>query len=61
MENQQLANKITARIDYMIMQYLPRPTCANKQQAHAAQVREVKRLIAYGLAGNNGLNIEIKV
>jgi hypothetical protein len=56
----ELATKLTARVDFMILQYLPRPTCASKQKAHAELVREVKELIACKLGGG-GLNIEIKV
>lgn len=56
----ELAIKLCSRVDFMIMQYLPRPTCSSKQNAHAELVKEVKELLATKLGGG-GLNIEIKV
>lgn len=60
MTAEELANKLVARVDFMIMQHIPRPTCASKQKAHAELVREVKELMANKLGGG-GINIEIKV
>ena len=62
MTTDELATKLTARLEFMIKQYCPAPTCANKKQAHEVQVREIKRLIAENIAPqNNGLKIEITV
>lgn len=58
----ELATKLTGKLEFMILQYLPRPTCASKHAAHAEMVKEVKRLLAERLSPvNNGLTIEIKV
>ena len=56
----ELAIKLCSKVDFMIMQYLPRPTCANKQRAYSELVAEVKRKIAERMGGN-GLTIEITV
>lgn len=55
----ELAIKLTSKVEFMILQYLPRPTCATKQQAHRDLVQEVKDKIAQRLSGNNGINITI--
>lgn len=56
------ANKITARVEFMLLQYIPKPECATKQAAHRALVAEVKQKIAARLSPqSNGINIEIKV
>jgi hypothetical protein len=56
----ELAIKLCSRVDFMIMQYLPKPTCATKQKAHSELVQEVKEKIAARLGGN-GLTINITV
>lgn len=62
MNSDELATKLTNRVEFMIMQYMPKPTCATKHAAHAELVKEVKRLLAERLSPvNNGLTIEIKV
>ena len=62
MTNTELANKLTARLEFMKKQYCPAPTCANKKQAHEAMVREVKRLVAQNISPqNNGLQITVTV
>ena len=56
------AIKITPRVEYMITQVIPRPSCPTKQRAHAELIRQVKAKIAERLAPeNNGLNITIDV
>lgn len=57
----ELAIKLVARIDFMILQHVPAPTCANKQAAHRELVMEVKEKVAGRLIGNNGVNINITV
>lgn len=54
----QLATKLCSRVDFMIMQYLPRPTCQSKQKAHSELVQEVKEKIAARLGGG-GVTINI--
>ena len=62
MTNEDLANKLAVRVDFMLLQHLPRPTCQSKQKAHAELIREIKRLIAEKLnPDNHGLNITITV
>lgn len=62
MSNDELAAKMIARIDYMLLQYLPAPSCANKRKAHAELIKEIKAKIAAGLSPqNNGININITV
>jgi len=58
----EIANKITGRVEFMLLQFLPRPTCQTKQAVHRELVREVKEKIAEKLnPPNHGLTIEIKV
>lgn len=40
-----LANKMVSRVEFMIIQYMPKPTCASKLKGWQDQVNEVKRLI----------------
>jgi len=62
MTNEDLANKLAVRVDFMLLQHLPRPTCATKQKAHSELIAEVKRLIAEKLnPPNHGLTINITV
>lgn len=61
MTAEELATKLTGRLEFMILQHLPRPTCATKQQAHKELVQEVKDKIAQRISGNNGINITISV
>lgn len=61
MTPEELATRLTDKVEYMISQYLPRPDCPIKNQAHKELVQQVKDMIAGRLSGNNGLNIEIKV
>jgi hypothetical protein len=62
MTTDELATKLAGKLEFMIKQYLPKPTCATKQAAHSDMVREVKRLLAEKLyPPNHGLTIEIKV
>ena len=60
MTSDELSIKLCSRIEFMILQYFPRPTCSTKQRAHSELVAEVKQKIAERIGGN-GLNIEIKV
>lgn len=44
------------------MQYIPRPTCSTKQQAHRELVAEVKAKIAAGMVpGGGGVSVNITV
>lgn len=62
MTEQELATKLAARVEFMILQHIPKPTCATKHAAHAGLVKEVKRLLAEKLSPpNHGLTIEVKV
>ncbi len=61
MTSEDLADKITARVEYMLLQHIPKPTCATKQAAHKAEVMKVKKLIAERIYNNQGLNITISV
>lgn len=54
------ANKITGKVEFMLLQYIPKPECATKQAAHRALVAEVKQKIAARLAPEqNGITINI--
>ena len=58
----ELSLRLVEKVEFMLMQYLPRPTCPNKQQAHADLIKEVKAKIAAKLVpGSGGIMIEIKV
>ena len=62
MTTDELATKLLGKVEFMIMQYLPRPTCATKHAAHAELVKEVKRLLSEKLnPPNHGLTINITV
>jgi len=62
MTNEELASKLAVRVDFMLLQHLPRPACSTKQKAHAELITEVKRLIAEKLKPpNHGLTINITV
>lgn len=41
-----LANKMVSRVEFMIIQYMPKPTCSTKERLWNEHVKEVKRLIA---------------
>lgn len=57
----ELAIKLTNKLEYMIQQYIPRPECVEKQKAHKELVQDVKNKIAQRISGSNGLNITIAV
>lgn len=58
----ELATKLAGRVEFMIMQYMPKPTCATKHAAHNELVKDVKKLLAEKLSPpNHGLTIEITV
>lgn len=58
MSNEELAGKMVARVEYMILQFLPKPTCASKHEAWQSKVREVKGIVADRLVpANKGINI----
>lgn len=60
MTPQELAPKLTAKVEFMILQYMPKPTCATKHQAWREQVEEVKRLMSARLnPNNNGITITV--
>lgn len=60
MTNEELAKKMVSRVDFMIIQHMPRPTCSSKYIAWQAKVTEVKKLIAAELYPNaNGITITL--
>jgi hypothetical protein len=54
----ELAIKLTGKVEFMIQQYLPRPACQTKHKAHSELVQQVKEKIAARLGGN-GITINI--
>lgn len=60
MTSSELATKLNGKLEFMIKQYLPAPTCASKQEAHKQKVEEVKRLVAQQLSPQGtGVTINI--
>jgi hypothetical protein len=62
MTSDELSRKLIERVEFMLTQYLPKPTCPTKQRAHRELMAEVRAKIAEGLApGSGGVNINITV
>ena len=60
MTNEELALKMVARVEYMIMQFMPKPTCSTKLPAWHSNVREIKKIIANRLSPEgNGIKITV--
>jgi hypothetical protein len=59
--NTEIADYILKRIEFLILQYLPKPDCALKREKWRWQVDEVKKKVSEKLyQQNNGITIEIK-
>jgi len=54
----EIAIKISNRVEFMLLQFLPKPTCATKHKAHSELIAEVKEKIAARL-GAGGITINI--
>ncbi len=60
MTNDELAKKLVNRVEYMITQHLPKPTCSSKYIAWQVKVTEIKKLVAAELYPNaNGITITL--
>jgi hypothetical protein len=59
--NTEIADYILKRVEFLILQCLPKPECALKREKWRWQVDEVKKKVSEKLyQQNNGITIEIK-
>lgn len=60
MNTDQLSELLVKRLEFMIVQHLPKPTCQSKQAEHAKLVDQVRRKVAHRLWPiNEGVQVNI--
>lgn len=60
MTNDELASKMVARVEFMLLQFMPKPTCNTKMPAWHSNIRDIKQKISARLTpGDNGIKITV--
>ena len=57
---EEIATILQKRVEFMILQLYPKPTCNSKKKQWAADVQEIKKILANHLSPQ-GLGIKIEI
>lgn len=60
MSNEEIASKLTGKVELLIMQMLPKPSCPSKQQKWEWDKEDIKKKLAAKL-NTAGLGIKIEI